>query len=160
MKRIFAVVLAVLAIAANDGGPGFAAEPPAAAAAKPDAIPRAQQRKPIHRTPAERRELRKRFIPAPELQGGPDAVQVAPPVRKVRLKPVRERQGGSSSALTGARQATDPGALSRAVCQSQCNLERMSCDQGRASAYQNRADQLQAAQASCYLAVQSCLSRC
>ena len=62
---------------------------------------------------------------------------------------------------------TPPGVLAgpdnrgsqRAVCHSQCNLERQSCDQGR-NAYRDRADQLQAAQSSCYLAVQGCLSRC
>ena len=160
MKRIFAVVLAVLAIAANDGAPAFAAGREPAPAGDTDAKPSPKLRKPIHRTLAERRKLRKSFVPAPELRDAPDPVKEPPPARKVRLKPVRERQGGSSSASTGARQATDPGASSRAVCQSQCNLERMSCDQGRASAYQNRADQLQAAQASCTLAVQSCLSRC
>ena len=47
----------------------------------------------------------------------------------------------------------------RDVCRSQCSLERMSCDQGRDS-FQNRTDQLRAAQSSCYLAVQGCLSRC
>ena len=56
--------------------------------------------------------------------------------------------------------APDQRASQRAVCQSQCNLERMSCDQGRGSAFRDRADQLQAANSSCYLAVQGCLNRC
>ena len=158
MKRLIAALLAICVFAACGVGPGFAAEPEPAAALQPDAKPRVQQRKPIHRSPAERAKLRK--LPAPELSDAPDPVKEPPTARKVRLKPVRERQGGSSSPASGVRQASDPRASNRAVCQSQCNLERMSCDQGRASAFQNRADQLQAAQASCTLAVQSCLSRC
>lgn len=71
-----------------------------------------------------------------------------------------KRARGSSAPPQAPRQATVPQSSQRAVCQSQCNLQRMSCDQGRAGAFQNRADQLQAAQASCYLAVQACLSRC
>jgi hypothetical protein len=80
--------------------------------------------------------------------------------KKVR-KPARKRSPARSAypsptLVPGA----DPRTSQRAVCQSQCNLERMSCDQGRAGAFQNRADQLQAAQSSCYLAVNACLSRC
>lgn len=69
----------------------------------------------------------------------------------------RKRAGSSTSPdlLKGQDRQQSP----RAVCRSQCSLERMSCDQGNNS-FQNRADQLQAAQSSCFLAVQSCLSRC
>ena len=78
----------------------------------------------------------------------------------VAKKPVIPHRRRASGTPPGVRPGPDRNASQRAVCQSQCNLERMGCDQGRAGAYQNRADQLQAAQASCLLAVQGCLSRC
>lgn len=76
-----------------------------------------------------------------------------PPVKKRRVVK------GSSSPPAVVRDA-DPKASQRAVCQSQCNLERMSCDQGRAGAFRDRSDQIQAHSSSCYLAVTSCMSRC
>jgi hypothetical protein len=82
----------------------------------------------------------------------PAAVE-APPKQK------SERKRRGSSTPPQAVTAPDARASQRAVCQSQCNLERMSCDQGRNS-FRDRADQLQAVQSSCYLAVQGCLSRC
>ena len=77
--------------------------------------------------------------------------------RKAARKPAPLPRG--SSTPPGILAGPDNRASQRAVCQSQCNLERQSCDQGR-NAFRDRADQLQAAQASCYLAVQGCLSRC
>ena len=76
-------------------------------------------------------------------------------------QPVKKRRiaKGSSSPSAVARDA-DPRSSQRAVCQSQCNLERMTCDQGRAQAFRDRSDQIQAKSSSCYLAVNSCLSRC
>jgi hypothetical protein len=74
--------------------------------------------------------------------------------KRVILKPVRERQ-----LVQPVRPGGDPRASQRGVCQAQCNLERQSCDT-RGSGFQDRADQLQAARSSCFLAVQGCLSRC
>jgi len=63
-------------------------------------------------------------------------------------------------ALSSDVKAPDNRASQRAVCQSQCNLERMACDQGRGAAFQNRTDQIRAQAMSCGTAVQGCLSRC
>jgi hypothetical protein len=91
---------------------------------------------------------------------GPDADQPrAKGTRAVKKRPPLPA-ARSRVAVPPAPRATDPQSSQRAVCQSQCNLQRMSCDQARAPGFQDRADQLQAAQASCYLAVNSCLSRC
>jgi hypothetical protein len=78
-------------------------------------------------------------------------------VRKSARKRMPARSAYPSPTITPG---VDRSSSQRAVCQSQCNLERMSCDQGRAGAFQNRSDQLQAAQSSCYVAVSACLSRC
>ncbi len=68
-------------------------------------------------------------------------------------------QPDASGAKPGLLEGPDQRQSEREVCRSQCSLERMGCDQGNNS-FQNRSDQLQAAQSSCFLAVRSCLSRC
>jgi len=80
-------------------------------------------------------------------------------------KPKPKRRG--SSTPPGVVEGDNIRRSQRAVCRSQCSLERMSCDQGRtsfnnpgATGFTNRADQLRATQSSCFLAVQSCQSRC
>lgn len=88
----------------------------------------------------------------------------SPDARATTAKQAK-RQRQSSRPVTrpppnAAVAGPDRTASQRAVCQSQCNLERMSCDQGRASAFRDRSDQLQAASSSCYLAVNACLARC
>jgi hypothetical protein len=77
-----------------------------------------------------------------------EAKDTARPKRRGSGTPVRPVQG------------PDNRASQVGVCQSQCNLERMSCDSRGAGAFRDRADQLRAGQSSCYLAVQSCLARC
>jgi hypothetical protein len=75
-----------------------------------------------------------------------------------KLKQRKKKRAGSGTPpelLKGQDQRQSE----RAVCRSQCSLERMGCDQG-SNSFQNRSDQIQAAQQSCFLAVQSCLSRC
>ncbi len=69
------------------------------------------------------------------------------------------RRNRGSGTPPGMVAGPDNRASQRAVCQAQCNLERMACDQGRDS-FRNRSDQIQSWQSSCYLAVSSCLSRC
>lgn len=86
------------------------------------------------------------------------AVETHTPTK--HAKPIVRHRRRSSGTPPGVLPGPDRSGSQRAVCQSQCNLQRMACDQGRSSAYQNRADQLQAAQASCMLAVQGCLARC
>ena len=95
---------------------------------------------------------------APICAGGSDD-GARPPVKHhaTARKRHRARTGAAEPVPT---RSPDRASSERTVCRSQCELQRMSCDQGRAGAYQNRTDQLQAAQASCGLAVQSCLSRC
>lgn len=82
-------------------------------------------------------------------------------------KPVVPKRQRGSSGSPDRVQGADRAQSQRAVCRAQCNLERMACDQGRNAnlapgqpGFTNRQDQIQAAQQSCYLAVQSCLSRC
>jgi hypothetical protein len=91
--------------------------------------------------------------PAVKADQGEQAMPT-PQRKKVRLKPVRERQ-----LVQPVRPGADPRSSQRGVCQAQCNLERQSCDT-RGTGFQDRADQLQAARSSCFLAVQGCLSRC
>ena len=87
----------------------------------------------------------------------PDTAEKADDEPKNPKPPKRKRAG--SSADPGRVEGENRQQSERAVCRSQCSLERMGCDQGNNS-FQNRSDQLQAAQSSCFLAVQSCLSRC
>ena len=72
---------------------------------------------------------------------------------------VRKRRPVTAHPVAVPSPAPDRQTSQRAVCQSQCNLERMSCEQGRAGAFRDRSDQLHAA-SSCNLAVSTCLSRC
>ncbi len=72
---------------------------------------------------------------------------------------LRKKKRVGSGTQPGLADGPNQRQSEREVCRSQCSLERMSCDQGNNS-FQNRSDQLQAAQSSCFLAVQSCLSRC
>jgi hypothetical protein len=65
----------------------------------------------------------------------------------------------SAVAVPAKPHPTDRATSQRAVCLSQCNLERQTCDT-RGSGFTDRADQLRAQQSSCFLAVQGCLSRC
>lgn len=64
----------------------------------------------------------------------------------------------------GTRVPLQPGPDRRSsnaqVCASQCNLQRSACDSRGPSSFRDRADEIRAAQSSCYLAVQSCLARC
>ncbi|MEQ1697552.1 MAG: hypothetical protein ABL901_17095 [Hyphomicrobiaceae bacterium] len=76
--------------------------------------------------------------------------------RKIKLR--KKKRVGSGTPPERVK-GQDQRQSERAVCRSQCNLQRMGCDQGNNS-FQNRTDQLRAAQSSCFLAVQSCLSRC
>lgn len=75
-----------------------------------------------------------------------------------KAKPRKKKRVGSG-APPELLKGQDQRQSERAVCRAQCNLQRMGCDQGNNS-FQNRSDQLRAAQSSCFLAVQSCLSRC
>lgn len=97
------------------------------------------------------------------LTTNPDAKAVKPKTENTdeenkKPKPRKKKRVGSSTPPE-LLQGQDQKQSERAVCRSQCSLERMGCDQGNNS-FQNRSDQLQAAQQSCFLAVQSCLSRC
>jgi hypothetical protein len=76
--------------------------------------------------------------------------------KKPKLSKQKRVGSGTPPGLLKGQEQRQSG---RAVCRSQCSLERMSCDQGN-NGFQNRSDQLKAAQSSCFLAVQSCLSRC
>ena len=97
---------------------------------------------------------------------GPARAGTGPAERIVTSKPhrapVKPRRAARTRSLPpgDVARAIDPRSSQRGVCQSQCSLERMACDQGRANAFRERADQLQAASSSCYLAVNACLARC
>ena len=95
----------------------------------------------------------------PQKQGGVGAEQFVNPDRKVPKEKQRPRKTRGSSVSPKLLLGPDAQQSQQAVCRSECGLERQGCDQGRNS-YQNRSDQLQAAQSSCYLAVQGCLARC
>lgn len=78
--------------------------------------------------------------------------------KKPAKKTAKHKRRGSSTPpplVQGADERTS----NRQVCQSQCELERQGCDQGR-DAFRDRRDQITSYQSSCYLAVQSCMSRC
>lgn len=107
------------------------------------------------KTPADRMEAKRKKAQAKEDKAAD--VEESKPKRKRR----------SSSTPPDRVEGSDAKRSQRSVCRSQCSLERMSCDQGRTgfnnpatTGFTNRSDQLRAAQSSCFLAVQSCLSRC
>jgi len=82
-------------------------------------------------------------------------------------EPEAKRKRRGSSTPPGVVEGDNTRRSQRAVCRSQCSLERMSCDQRQtnfntpgATGFTNREDQLRATQSSCFLAVQSCQSRC
>ena len=97
------------------------------------------------------------FKKAAPAESDVDAEADAKPAKKTKAKRNAKKRG--SSTPPDRVKGDDSKQSQRDVCRSQCSLERMSCDQGRDS-FQNRTDQLRAAQSSCYLAVQSCISRC
>ncbi len=93
----------------------------------------------------------------------PDAATGGQAGKPKSVRSSRSKRRVGSSTPPGADLGQDNRQSQRGVCQSQCNLQRMSCDQGRnglSDGFQNRSDQLRAAQSSCYLAIQGCLSRC
>jgi hypothetical protein len=101
----------------------------------------------------------------PQLNRGKITGSGSGSAEKGKPKSVRASKPKSrgSSATPGANLGPDNRQSQSNVCRSQCDLQRMSCDQGRnglSDGFRNRSDQITASQSSCYLAVQGCLSRC
>lgn len=90
--------------------------------------------------------------------GAGTSARAKPEQEKKRIETRRAKRKGSGTPPE-LKKGPDARASQAGVCRSQCNLERQTCDGGR-NGFQNRSDQIQAAQQSCFLAGQSCLQRC